>query len=363
LFGDVMRKPLSSFVHLHCINSLAFVLTQVALLSAQQGAIAVPAQKPLPPDLALVPADTVQLVAFTLGQPWNGAEADSLKRVSSIHPVIPSYHLKDLPANLGVEAENVERMIQLSTPAEQTALVTTIKPYNREKVLAAFVPRAAEKSAGGKTYYHSDTSGNHLYFVDDRTLLLGMGQDLQGFLAREPADNRHDSLEFALRTIASGAPVVVHVGASGVRAFSADQQLAEGEFATLAKASAWHIVAEPDNGLTIRLLADFENAEDAANAKRELTVIGDKLSAIMPFFKQNMVPFLNNQEAQFPGASELAPKMSAAIDGATDALKQITVRSKDRHAGAQIVIATEEPLTTALLLLTLTPRAQAQPGH
>jgi hypothetical protein len=341
---------------------IVFLLGTSGATYAQLASDRVGGQQQLPADLNLVPDDTVQLISLTLGKPWNGAEAESLKRVSSLHPVIPSYHLKDLTANLGVEADNIERLIQLSTPNEQVAIVTTIRQYDREKVLAAFVPDAAKMNAGGKEYFHSGQRANSIHFVDDRTLLLGLGQDLQGFLSRPSPAKRDKSLGAAIRSAANGAPIVVYVGAPAIRSIAEDQKLSDSDFASLASASAWQIVAEVKDGLTIKLFADFANADEAANSQAALRLIGEKLASLMPFLQQNMVPFLGNQEAQFPGAGELAPKMSTAIDATAEALKKISVRSKDTRAGAQINIATDEPLTTAVLLLTLTPRAQLQPG-
>jgi hypothetical protein len=138
---------------------------------------------------------------------------------------------------------------------------------------------------------------------------------------------------------------------------SNDLRLNDGEFAPLAKAKAWRIVAEADAGLRIKLLADFANEKDATDSKAALQLIGEKLTALMPFYKENMIPFLNQQQAEHPGAGELATKMTGAIDAASQALKAMEVRSRGNLAGAQIFIKTEEPLTTAVLLLTLTPRA------
>src|SRR5687767_12894938 len=75
--------------------SASLVLLGFAALSwAQQAPSRLPPASELPPDLALVPANTVLLISATLGELWNGQEAASLKRISSVHPVVPSWWLR-----------------------------------------------------------------------------------------------------------------------------------------------------------------------------------------------------------------------------------------------------------------------------
>jgi hypothetical protein len=300
------------------------------------------------------------LISFVLGEPWNGAESESLKHISRLHPVIPSWELRELPTNLGIQLDNIERMFQLSAAADEVALVTTRQPYDRDKVLSAFVPAAVEKSAGGKRYFYSDKSKNSVIFLNERTLVLGVGRDLQSFLNRPTLPKPDPSLDSALRAIENGAPFVVYHGPTMVRSMATAQRLTDGPYAALARAQAWQIIAEIDKGLSIKLLADFANEKDAADSTAALTLIGEKLTGFMPMMKANMVPFLKAQDGQYPGASELAPKMASAIDAATEALKAANVQSKNNRAEAQIVIKTDEPMTTAVLLLTLTPRAQKE---
>jgi hypothetical protein len=338
-------------------SSLILLLGSRMAIWAQQAPSRSPAAVDLAPDLAMVPADTIQLISFNLGQPWNGPEAASLKRISSVHPVMPTWALREIQANVGVEPDNIERMIQLSTPTRPVSFIRTRMPYDREKVLAAFVPAAVQKSAGDKQYFSSGQNTNSLFALDERTLILGVGQDLATFLSSQAPPQRDASLDYALKKIQSGAPVVVHAGPRVVASFAADLRLSDGPYAALAKAHCWQIIAELENGLTVKLIADFASKEEAANSVDAFKLIGAKLTDLMPFMKTNMIPFLQGQEREFPGSSELATRMSTAIDRAAEALKAIDVRAVNNRAGAQIQIKTDEPLTTAVLLLTLTPRA------
>jgi hypothetical protein len=340
------------------VSTNVLLLTLILVADAQQ-----PAHRPspvateLPADLAVVPSDTALLLCFDLTRYWTGAEAESLKRLSNTHPVVPTWWFRDMPAATGVQPENIVRMMQFSGPFEAVSVLTTRQPYDRAKVLAALAPEAAEKSAGGKIYFHSAKSKNSVFPLNDRTLLIGMGNDLQGFLARNAPLQRDESLDRALIAAVNGAPIVIHAGPAFIKSIVADQHMREGPLEPLARAHAWQIIAENNKRLTIKLLADFATNDQAAKATPALKIIREKLSNLIPFYKSNMTPSLKEQAAQYPGAKELGPKMTAALDATSEALKHVDFRSLNNRAGAQIEIDTNEPLTTAVLLLTLTPRA------
>jgi hypothetical protein len=336
----------------------------VAILCPIVGQAAEPSAQPasartteLPPDLAIVPPDTALLLCFDLSNYWTGPEAESLKRISNTHPVVPTWWLRDMPAATGLAPENVVRMMQFSGTFPSVSVVTTREAYDRAKVLAALAPDAAQKSAGGKTYFQSAKTRNSVFPLNDRTLLIGMGNDLQGFLSRSAAAQRDESLDRALAAAKNGAPIVIHAGPDMVRKIAADQKMQNGRFASLATAHAWQIIAEADKDLTISLLTDFATKEEADKSTAALKSIGQSLTSMIPFYKSNMTPFLTQQSANYPAVKDLIPKMTAALDSAAEGLKTIQVASKNNRSGAEVKIKTGEPLTTAIMLLTLTPRA------
>jgi hypothetical protein len=357
LVDCLLRKRAVRSQILRVLSAFVIVSATICVTCAQHVATSLPKSIDLPSDLALVPADADQLIVINLGDAWNGAESESLRRISSAHPVVPSWHLRDLPAKSGLDADNISRMLQFNARNNTVRVVTTRQPYDRAKVLATLVPDPIEKSAGGKRYFYSAKGSNSVLPLNERTLMLGIGEDLQGFLTARARPARNTSLDNALQAAKKGAPFVLYAGPNMVRALAEDQHVADGPYAALAKSNAWLFIAQPTNGLTIQIIADFANDEDAANSKPAISLVGEKLLGLMPFYKTNMLPFLEQQATQYPAAPELAPRMANAIDATADALKEIRVETKNNRAGVQIVIKTDEPLSTAVLLLTLTPRA------
>jgi hypothetical protein len=311
----------------------------------------------LSPDLAVVPPDTGFLVALNLTKYWDGSEAESLKRLANSHPVVPSWSLRDLPTYTGLQPENVVRMMNFTVAKDAVTTIATKQPYDREKVLNALAPEAVQKSAAGKSYYYSNKSKNAVQLLDDHTLVIGMGHDLAGFLARPALTERDASLDRVLLASQQGAPFVLHAGPNFIRAFAGEKDIPHSPLSAMATARAWQIIATIGQQLTIDLRADFATKEEAEKSTAALALIGEKLTGMIPFYRSHMDPFLKEQEAQYPNARDLASDLSTAFDATAAALKAIQITSAENSGNARIEIKTDKPATTAVLLLTLTPRA------
>jgi len=314
----------------------------------------------LSPDLAVVPAETNYLVAINLTRYWNGPETESLKKLADSHPVVPSWSLRDLPTYTGLQPENVVRMMQFTAATEAITTISTSQPYDREKVLRALAPEAVEKSAAGKTYFYSSKSTNAVYFLDDQTLVIGMGHDIAGFLSRPASTGRDPALDRVLLASHEGAPFVLHAGAAVVRSIATEKNMQQGPYAPFAQARDWQIIATIAKQLTVDLRADFNTKEEALNSAPAFKLVTQKLADLVPFYRAHMSPFLKEQEAQYPGARELAAELSATFDATDAALKAVQITSTEKSAVARIEIKSDKPATTAVLLLTLTPRAEKQ---
>jgi hypothetical protein len=343
--------------------SLAFVLLfPISSALAQQNLNASPNNNTveLPADLAIVPADTDQLLSINFGAYWTGPEAESLKRLASTHPVVMTWSLKEMTAQIGVDAENLERVLMIRTRSDVVVAATTRQPYDSMKVLATLVPNAEEKSAAGKKYVYSPTTKNSVYLLNERTFVASFGSDLQSFLNMPAPSKRDAAFSRIAAAIAGGAPFALQVGPAFVRSFAADQKMQGGPYDALAKAQDWEIIAAIDKGLTIKLAADFATKEEADAANAPFKLIGDKLSWYLGMSKTQMAPFLQQQAQEYPNAKNLAPQFDKVIDAATDGLKTIQVTSDKNRAEATVVIKTDQPIATTVLLLTLSPRGAKQ---
>jgi tRNA A-37 threonylcarbamoyl transferase component Bud32 len=147
---------------------------------------------PLPADLALVPADIDAFVTLRMA---DALEQDGIKRL--LGQLAKYEELASAVAGWQGEFEKVyavppvevARLTNMVTfPGSQVTLLTTIKPYNRDKVLGWLGSGAQQMTHQGKRYHVAPSrQGMALHFVTDRIIAFSPTEAaLQTFLARAP---------------------------------------------------------------------------------------------------------------------------------------------------------------------------------
>jgi hypothetical protein len=159
-----------------------------------------PAKGEPPPELAFVPGDGGAFLTVRWADVWNHEVAKAARE--KILKEWPDA-FKDSAKALGVAPEEVERFTMVAPVAgpgpqgEPFVAVTTRKPCDQKKVLAAAVPDAKEEKVKDRSLF-STTSGQAAVFLDDRTYLLGSPDSLKAFLER-PGDKKDGALTPGLR--------------------------------------------------------------------------------------------------------------------------------------------------------------------
>jgi hypothetical protein len=118
------------------------------------------------------------------------------------------------------------------------------------------------------------------------------------------------------------------------------------------------VTAEANQGLTITLRAEFADAERAAAAEAALQFVLAQLEQYFQAAREGMLPLFDAQAKEYPQAPEAKPFMADALSAARDAVAKRDVTVKGRTTEAVIRIATDRPAVTAVMLLTLLPRAK-----
>ncbi len=178
------------------------------ILSVAVGLLAVvaiaPAQSNLPSDLALVPGDAVGFVHVKVAEVW---KADAMKDARTVVEKAGPQALAALDEQFHPAPSTIDRVTVIAMPGEKVdgppAIATVLafsKPYDAAKVRAAYLPKAEEKKAGGKTYFADLNSGMAVQFADDKTLVLSDRKTLPAFL--EAAGKADGALKTAVAAAA-----------------------------------------------------------------------------------------------------------------------------------------------------------------
>jgi hypothetical protein len=159
----------------------------------------------LPPDLARVPADGMLFVSLRFGDLWQGERAKQARRrlpreVQEIE--------RDFERAHGLKLDDVERFTvaqsDLRSP-EPLLIVSTTRPFDRAKVLAALGRNVKEeKHKGQSVYVGSPVSAAHL--LGERALVFGRPREVIA-LVESPAA-KDGNLSAALR-LAEGKHLLV----------------------------------------------------------------------------------------------------------------------------------------------------------
>jgi hypothetical protein len=160
--------------------------------------------------------------------------------------------------------------------------------------------------------------------------------------------------ERVAKTVLQKPLLVAHVNVSSLEL--APDQVPD-EFRPLLSARSWQVRFEPaDRGLSALFQATFADGTAAKEPVGALNTIVSLLDQYLAMAETNMPPFLEQQAGEFPRAPGLAAPMKSAIAAARTGLQAARANQAGTTAQVSFLIKTEEPVTAAVLLLSLMPR-------
>jgi prepilin-type processing-associated H-X9-DG protein len=322
-------------VALGCVMALAALRNGPALVARdQQGA---EAKADLPADLNAVPREAAGFVSQRLADWWGSEAAKAVReRIVKEQPDA----LKEVEKHLGAAPADIERLTLLVDDPrggeEPVILVSTLKPFDRAKVLTAVAQGAREELHKEKTLYVTE-SGHALQFLGDRAYMLGSAKALRP-LAERPAPAKEGTLTPALQ-LAAGK----HLLTAGVNpAFARDlegQLPAEAEpFKPLLKTRYATAVLDIDDQIRLNARLVFANADQAKDAEKAVNgAIGLAQSGLAGARKM----FAEQKEPPVP--LDLFKTAEEALKGAS---------VKQNEASLEVTVAVKADLkTTSVALL------------
>src|SRR5260221_6780956 len=110
---------------------------------------------PLMADLNYISPDHPAFISVRLADLWNGPLGKEVRKLAGkdLDNVV-----KEIEKEIGTAPADIERLTLVMTEIpirDQVMVVRTVKPIDREKLVAAIVPGAKEEKAKGQTYHVS----------------------------------------------------------------------------------------------------------------------------------------------------------------------------------------------------------------
>ena len=155
-----------------------------ALAAATLGAVgraADDAPKAAKSELDLIPSDGAAVVSFRVGELWNDPAFKAARdKVMKDDP----HFIEGFAKEVGVEPDEIERvtgvMLSMESEGNWLVFVTTAKPYDSKKVLAA-APDAAEEKVKDRTFANNP-KGRSFALLTDRTYAVGSTEEVKRYL-------------------------------------------------------------------------------------------------------------------------------------------------------------------------------------
>jgi hypothetical protein len=318
------------------------------------------AAKALPADLALIPEDAAAFLCLEVGRYWNGPEAESLKKTSQAHPLVMTWEVKTIEKETGLSIAEIERFVlvipEFKAKGNVAAWIfTTRKPFDREKVLSAFVPEAKEMKVGEKKYFVSDKSSNGLQVVNERTLVTGTATGLHTFLSR-PAAAKGGAQRQAVAAAADKHLLVAGMVPSVFLPAMKNAGEKGKPFVPLFEAKSWRITVDAAKELQINLLLDFADEAAAKEGQTALKNLIEPLIDFTFFADKGMDAFYKREADKYKGITELSSRYPKLFENTRAALKEFKSEQKGSTVQGTLRIKTDEPVTSFVLLLSMMPR-------
>lgn len=296
----------------------AAVLLPVALLACLAGYSGVSAQQqPLSPqkagpgpDTEGVPADAVFLVSARVADLWNSDTVQKLRQQSGQEW---AEGLKELDKEVGVAPGDMERVtVVMSEFKARSPLVfiTTVKPYDRAKILATAFPGVKAEKRMEQIYFVS-AKNQGVVFLNDRTYVVGGAETLRAYLDRPAA--REGPLSGALQLAGQKHQIVAGLNITALANEAQGKLPPEMEaFKDLLKARSATCTLDlgPQSKGNVQL--DFANDAEARRAEKPLRAAIDLARAVLA----QGIPGVARQRDDGARIAELLKLVDAALHSA-----------------------------------------------
>jgi hypothetical protein len=285
-----------------------------------------PSETTLPSELQAVPADAALVLSVRVAELWNSDAAMALRQQKAGEL---AGGLKMFEKEIGVPPEDIERVVVIMSDLKSKGpllFITTTKPYDRAKILTTAFPNVEAEKRHEQIFFVSEKR-QAVFFLNDRTYLVGAADAVRTYLDRPPA--KEGPLSPALRLATEKHQIV---GGFNVPAFGREEgqrlppQLEAFQDLLKARSATWSLDLAGQNNAMLRLT--FANEAEARQAEKPLR-------AAIDLARAGLALSIQRDSSQRGGGAQLADlfrQLDAALRAASIEQKgtelQVTLRIK-----------------------------------
>jgi predicted Zn finger-like uncharacterized protein len=319
------------------------------------------ASKALLPDLGFVPGKEVLFLSVQPAELWKDPALAPLRKLAETNKMIVA-GLARLKQSAGLDPGDIQRAVIIfwgkKNSPNSVALTTTVKPFDRPRVLRMIGEGQREEQVSGKTVIGSPKSEFALHLLNEHTFLYGRAPEVRKLLERPAAATRDVRWNAILRSAPRHALVL------GVQRdiFSEDPKKEIPPPLKIlnplldAQTAVATLDASKELRLSMRLL--FNSEEEAKRGERAAR---QGLNAANVFLTQFAAPFKKSAPGSLP--PPLA-KLVAGVDDAEAALKKAVIQTKNNVLSCDLVLESDkwpEALAGGLELFLTSPSKVGPP--
>ncbi len=300
----------------------------------------------------IVPAHSQLVAVLNVKEAFTkGPEAKTLQRLAKSHPIVPLWWSNDLEEKFGLDRANIERVALLDLGRQELVVVFELsEPVPKDAIVARVAPNSIDVAVAGETYLYSQDTANSIYFRDHKTFAVGLASHLNSYIAG--LKKKHPARLNDAVSKSEDALLVVHVTSSVMR-----DRFATGPLSALSEANTWELsFSSSPTSLDVCFTADFEGPRQATVAAAELREALKQLQAYLARVKNHWPEFTEREKDKFRDVEFLENQMDRALRETDTGLQNASVEAHDAELSANVIINTDEPISTLALLAAMFPR-------
>lgn len=309
---------------------------------------------PLLSILSLVPEKDRTCFMIRGAKNLTGREAETLNKISAAHPVIISNALPQIPSMFGIKADEVETLVVTMVAKEGFVVLSLTSADAARRFVAKTVPGAIGTRVGDRELFANEADNVAAIIFDGRHVLTGTVATLKtAFETKAPKPSETVRRFLADASKASLLTIDIAPKPFGI---SNDPVTINSPVGPLSKAERWCLTVDTSRDLKLSFKAEFAEAGTAQAAAEAFPKITALLSGYVAMADEKMPPVFERDLKNYPRGPEAIPFFKQAMADTKKGLEKPAVSVVGNNLEATITIATERPLTTAVMLITLGPR-------